>query len=81
MTLQSDPKCYEQFFYEILKIYYFSEFSTALLTRSLMHSVKHRGKLATATASLLLRKCLEFRGKKTFHNIKCLHVCTGHLQF
>ena len=52
--------------YEILKIFYFSKFSTALLTHSLMCSVKHSGKLATATASLLWQKCSEFRDKKPF---------------
>ena len=46
-----------------------------------MRSVKRSRKLATATALLLWRKCLEFRGEKTFHNIKCLRVCTGLLQF
>ena len=41
-----------------------------------MHSVKHSRKLATA--SLLWQKCLEFRSKRTFHNIKvptCMHCC------
>jgi len=33
-----------------------------------MHSDKRSSKLATATASLLWRKCLEFRGKN-FHKI------------
>ena len=36
-----------------------------------MCSIKHSGKLATATALLLWWKWLEFRGEKTFHNIKC----------
>ena len=31
-----------------------------------MRSVKRSGKLTTATASLLWRKCLEFCGEKTF---------------
>ena len=37
-------------------------------------------KLDTATALLLWQKCFEFRGEKTFHNIKCLLVCTALLQ-
>ena len=46
-----------------------------------MRSVKRSGKLATATASLLWQKYLEFYGEITFHNIKCLRVCTDLLQF
>jgi len=46
-----------------------------------MRSVKRSGKLATATALLLWRKNLEFRGEKAFHNIKCLRLCTVLLQF
>ena len=34
--------------------------------------VKHSRKLAAATALLLWQKCLEFRGEKSFHNIKYL---------
>ena len=41
-----------------------------------MHSVKRSRKLTTATASLLWRKSLEFRGGKTFHNLTCLRVIT-----
>ena len=43
-----------------------STHSLTPLTHSLMRSVKHSGKLATATALLLWWKCLEFRGKKPF---------------
>ena len=35
MYLQSDPKCYERFSMKFLKIFYFNEFSTALLTHTL----------------------------------------------
>ena len=66
MYLQSNLKCYEQISTKCLKIFYFSEFSTALLTHSSMHSVKHSGRLATATALLLWRKCSECCGKKPF---------------
>jgi len=45
------------------------------LTRSLTHRPWYENWLQ------LWRKWLEFRGEKTFHNIKCLHVCTGFLQF
>jgi len=84
MCLQSNIKCYEWISTNIFKIFYFSEISTASLTQSLTHSlirsVKH-GRLATATASLLWQKCLEFRRKRTFHIINCLRVCTVLLQF
>ena len=68
-------------FYENFKTFYLANFLLPYslvysLTRSLMCSVKRSRKLATATASLLWRKCLEFRGKKTFHNIICLCMCT-----
>ena len=59
-------------------IYYFSEFSTASLPACLMRSVKCSGKLATATALLLWRKCFKFCGEKIFHNIKylrCVRYC------
>ena len=36
------------------------------LTACLMRSVKHSGKLATATALLFWQKCLEFHGGKPF---------------
>ena len=39
-----------------------------------MRSAKRSGKLATATASLLWQKCLEFRGEKTFHKIKIVYA-------
>ena len=62
-------------FYEIFKKIEFStdwltDWLTHSLTHSLMRLVKRSEKLATA--SLLWRKCLEFCGEKTFHNIKCL---------
>ena len=52
------------------------------LTRSFTHSLTHsRRELITTTALLLWWKCLEFCGKKTSHNIKCLRVCTVFLQY
>jgi len=51
-------------------------------TYSFIHSLTHsRRELITTTALLLWWKCLEFCGKKTSHNIKCLRVCTVFLQY
>jgi len=59
MCLQSNPKCYEQFSTKFLKYFISANFL-------LPHSVKRSRILATATASLLWRKCLEFCGEKSF---------------
>ena len=53
------------------------------MPHSLIHPLTHcfpdvfnqaNGKLATAIALVIWQKCLEYRGEKTFHNIKCLYV-------
>ena len=80
MCLQSDPKCYERIPTKFLKYFILANFLQPYsLINSLMCSVKHSGKLATAL--LLWQKCLEFCGEKPFHNLKCLRVCTVLLQF
>ena len=54
-------------FYKILKYFILANFLLPYsLTCSLMCSVKHSGKPATVTASLLWQKWLKFRGKKPF---------------
>ena len=70
-------RCYEIFF-----LNYFREFSTACLPARLpaclMRSVKRSGKLATATALLLWRKCFEFHGDETFsilNILQCMRYC------
>ena len=68
-------------FYEILKIFQF--LLPYLLTDecSLMRSVKHSGKLATSYSFASLAEMLRILWQKTFHNIKCLRLCTVLLQF
>jgi len=64
-----------------LKNIYFSKFSTALLTRSLTHSLTDAFSQVLRNTSYSFAPLAEILGEKTFHNIKCLRVCTGLLQF
>ena len=51
-----------------------------LHTHSLPDAFSQAYSRKLATTTVLQRKCFEFRGEKTFLNIKCLFVCTALLQ-